>query len=343
MTYEEQLSAIGQAADAEVAGLSANVTSLQSDLEAAQAHAADLQKQLDALQPPNKIKFLVGAAIGGNADPAATFEPALGNTLMGHRMYFRQGRERDGSLAAWVAKDLAAGREPHHSTAPTVSDSPHWAAMASGLSDTWLRAELTKCQQACVTAGPNAKAVIIWNSEPEKPIIAGSKMSDFAASLRRFCQIASEFDRLEPAACLMGYHEFSGPLDMPIDSMIPPDVARMLKVFGIDPYQKYGVKKADGTVNKTWTDFEPVCQKMRAWADRVNPGLRMGFFETGVWELAIKDKPGYFAELRALLTKYGLSFYDYFNSNGGDVGGWALGTSGIRFDAYQTDLEAVAA
>lgn len=315
--------------------------SLRAQLAASQAQVADLQKQLDALQPKPTVKFLVGSALGGNADPSTSFEPTLGYRLMSHRTYFGYHREKDGSMAAQAAKDFAAGREPHISVKPPFIDASHpdWAGVASGKYDAWFKQEFASMQAAATKAGQGKVILFGCHHEPDDEILNGQgRQADYVAMTDHLADLAVAYPAVLMGACLMNYHVFTKG-DLKMEEMCPPALAKKLKWYAWDMYQHFGnlSSPTDTTPNPNWNDFDKEFAKMQAWVQANNPKLRWGLAEYGYWNAAAAADPGWIQRVNDQAKARGASFMDYFNSGSGQIGNWQL--DGIQIDQFRDVLK----
>lgn len=304
--------------DSTISGLTAGLKSitlerngLQSDLatrdvritQLEQANAA-LQQRIDELTrtpdpDPEPTKMLVGAAVGGNADPAP-MEKALGKPLDLHRTYW-SGAQVDKAVASCKA-DLVAGRTPW----PTFKLPFSWADMAAGKGDAWAK------DLGAKLAALNGPVWLDFHHEPE----GDGAGATWVAMQQRIIPLATS-PNVKVGISLTGYQEVTGDTTWTFEKLWPSKA----QFLAVDIYQKFGTVK-DGKAQTTWSPLETYFTKVQAFAEKV--GVPWGLSETGVTDEALATKPTAVADLFASARGHKAAFLSYFNSSLNSTGSWPL-------------------
>jgi hypothetical protein len=304
VTYESDLQAIGQGIDRNLAALAGTNQQLQQELEAADARADELQKQLDALQP--KTSLIIGMAISGNADPTQ-IEGTVG-PLGGHRTYFGSGDAA--KLGNQAIKDYAAGRTPY------ISVNPNRPAVAGAYTkvatSSWINSQMKSLSDA---TPDGEKSIFIIGNESDRVmgVLNEATQAEWTAMMRRAIGIAQGYPKV---GLSVGFSDGSkGP------TLVAPDIAEALYGFYWDPYEHMTVNGQDH-----WTPFVPRLDLVRTWLDKVNPDCDSGYMETGIRAEALALDPQWYDKRAQELIDHKMKRFTYFNSNSGNFGGWALDT-----------------
>ncbi|MCY0905703.1 carbohydrate binding domain-containing protein [Arthrobacter sp. H14-L1] len=237
---------------------------------------------------------LVGAAVGGNTDPAA-FEKSIGGTLQIRRTYWN-GSKVDKAVAT-AAADIAAGRLPWISFKLPYS----WSDMAAGKGDAWtadLTAKLSRL---------NGPVWIAFHHEPE----GDGNIADWVKMQQRLAPIVHSGSRNVAFTMIVtGWHQFYGDPQFSLDALWPGD--GLVDLVGLDPYNWYGTVKNGKTNTKMdnfATEFYP---QMQAFADKHNTAW--GIAETGETDAAALQDPQWLARSYSDMARFGGVAFTYFNT-----------------------------
>ncbi len=238
---------------------------------------------------------LVGAAVGGNTDPAA-FEKSVGGTLQIRRTYWDGGKVD--KAVATAAADIAAGRLPWISFKLPYS----WSDMAAGKGDAWakdLTAKLAKL---------NGPVWIAFHHEPE----GDGNIADWVKMQQRLAPIVhSGSKNVAFTMIVTGWHQFYGDPQFSLDALWPGD--GLVDLVGLDPYNWYGTVKNGKTNTKMdnfATEFYP---QMQAFAQKHKTAW--GIAETGETDAAARQDPKWLARSYSDMAKFGGVAFTYFNTS----------------------------
>jgi hypothetical protein len=262
--------------------------------------------------PPPPSRMLVGAAVGGNSDPAP-LEQALGRPLALRRTYYGSSAEQADSALARVTADHKAGRIPFISFKLPWS----WADMAAGRGDEWCR---NRADRLRATGG------LVWlvlHHEPE-----GDGDAAAWTAMQQHCLPIFAGENVRPGICLTGYNQVRPTAGSPwtFEKLWPGDVAEFLAV---DLYQRYGTTDA----GLKWTPLDEFYGLVAAFAASV--GVPWGTGETGVTDEAFAADPGSMAHLFEMHRKHGAEFLTYFSSSLNSKGSWPLAGDKLAAFAVQ--------
>jgi len=246
---------------------------------------------------------LIGAAYGGNTDPAA-WEQALGHPLGVHRTYWGAGKE-DAAVRV-AADDLAHLRVPWLSFKLPYS----WTDMADGVGDDWVRLLLARLG---ALDGP---VWLAFHHEPE----GDGDITEWVRMQKHLGPIVRSTTRnVAFTLILTGWHEFYGGSKYQLSRLWPH-----VKVYliGFDIYDKYGAFR-NGVMFKNHTDFVgSYFTKIQAFA--VAHHVHWGIAETGQTDLASIDDPDWAARTYQELRANGGIAMAYFNSTLNSTASWYL-------------------
>jgi hypothetical protein len=265
---------------------------------------------------------LLGAAYNSNTDPSV-WEAELGRSLGVRRTYW--GPTQVASAVTVAKADVAKHRIPWISF-----KLPHsWADMAAGKGDVWVRDLATRLAQV---DGP---VWVAFHHEPEGdgPIADWTAMQEHLAPIVR-----STAPNVAYTAILMGWYQISGDVRYSLDKVWPNTT---IDIAGFDPYNWYGTKKSNGTVDTKAVDmkaayFDPIS----TWA----AGKKMAWAvaETGYTNVAHTADPTWLPRTFAgLKSDHGIAMA-YFNTplNSEETWTWVLG--GAKKTAFATTLAGTA-
>jgi hypothetical protein len=313
---------------AEVDSLKASLSDAQDlrrqDQEASAAYSATLRAdiahleakiaELESPPAPPEPKMLVGAAVGGNADPAP-LEKSLGKPLRVHRTYW--GGSQVDKAAATCSADTAAGRVPFITFKLPYS----WKDMASGKGDAWARDLAGKL---ALIGGP---VWVDFHHEPEGDGVA----SDWTAMQQRLIPLVKSAN-VKVGVCYTGYQETHGDQTWTFEKTFPSEA----QFLAVDIYQMYGTVNA--TTKKPllkWSPLDTYYAQVSAFAKEV--GVPWGLGETGVTDEALAAKPTALADLFGSARGNDAGFLAYFSSSLNSTGSWPL--TGPKLDAFSKELQ----
>lgn len=270
--------------------------------------------------PAPAPRFVLGAAHGGNTDPAQ-LESDAGVPLQIRRTYFTHDKVARAVQTAQA--DIAEGRIPFVSF-----KLPHtWAEMAAGRGDAWAQ------DAARRLAAVDGEVWVVLHHEPEHD---QPEILDWTRLQQR---LAPMFDLpgLRFGICLTGWNQFfSGNPEMSLEHLYP--FGAPIDFVALDVYQAYGTPK-----NETkWTDLTGYWTRMEAFADRV--GVDWGLGELGITDEGFASPNGatFFDDTVAGIRAHGGTFAAYFDSELNTSGNsWWL--SGAKRTAFLRTLATVAA
>lgn len=263
---------------------------------------------------------LVGAAVGGNTDPAS-FEKKVGRRLGVRRTYW--GPDEVDRSVLTARADLARGRLPWISFKLPYS----WSRMADGDGDAWTRDLALKLSRL---PGP---VWVAFHHEPETDgnIEDWTRMQEHLGPILR---------RVAPNAAftviLTGYHELrGGDPRYALDKIWP---ATAVDVVGFDIYNYYGTRTEEGKTVAEPSDlrrwyFEPIGR----WA--AAKGVAWGLAETGLNDQAAERYPRLLLDTyRAVVDNGGVAF-TYFNSPYHSSSSWSI-TTRAKTDQFASVVQA---
>ena len=262
---------------------------------------------------------LVGAAVGGNADPRS-FEKQAGQRLGVRRTYW--GPDETDQAVRTARLDLAAGRLPWISFKLPYS----WARMAKGDGDAWTRSLALRLS---ALPGP------VWVAFHHEPETHGN-MQDWTRMQERLGPILR---RDAPNAAftviLTGYHELSGDPRYSLDTIWPETT---VDVVGFDLYNYYGTRTAKGRLVTEPSDlrhssFEPLGR----WA--AAKGVAWGLAETGLNDAAAERYPDLMLETYQAMVDNGGVVLTYFNSRYNSSSSWSI-TTRAKMNQFASVLKA---
>lgn len=295
------------------------IANLQLDLTHAQADNAALQKRIDELTatpppPPPTTGMLVGAAVGGNADPAP-IEKALGKPLDLHRTYWSGSQV---AKAVAVAKaDIAAKRIPFLTFKLPYS----WADMAAGKGDAWAKDLGAKL---AALGGP------VWldfHHEPEGD--SNGTAAQWTAMQQRIIPLAAQ-GKVKVGVCYTGYPQTHGDATWAFEKTFP----KAAQFLAVDIYQMYGtVNKNTGVRLLKWSPLEDYYGQVDAFAEKVGVPWLLG--ECGVTDEALVAKPSALADLFTAARNNGCAGLAYFSSSLNSSGSWPL--TGAKLAAFAAE------
>lgn len=278
---------------------------LQGKYELAQVKIAGLQLRIDELEEasapaPAARPMLIGAAVGGNADPAY-LETEAGQTLDVHRTYWQSGETS--KLLASAKADIAAGRIPF----PTIKFPFSWVEMKAGKGDAWAKT---------LASGLNALGSEVWISGAHEPNGDEPDILDWKAAQERLAPIFN-VGKVNWAVSYTGYPELNDP-EFAFSRTFP---AGPIKGLFVDLYQRYGTTDA----GSKWTPIADQFAKVAAFAK--SKGIPWGLTETGVTDEAMTARPNALADHIALARQNGAAMFLYFDSAINSKGSWPLNGS----------------
>ena len=249
---------------------------------------------------------LVGAAVGGNADPTS-FETQTGQRLGVRRTYFSAtGTDK----AVKMAKlDLANGRLPWISFKLPYT----WEQMAAGKGDAWAKDIAVKLS---ALPGP------VWVAFHHEPETHGDIQQWKAMQERLGPIVRSNAPNVAFTIILTGYHQISGEADYTLEALWPNT---KVDVAGFDIYNFYKTTNSNGTYFTQPSDlrrkyFEPISKFVAA------KGSTWGLAETGFNDAAGDDLPNLMKEtFDAMVDNHGVAF-SYFNSGLNSSSSWVITT-----------------
>ena len=235
----------------------------------------------------------LGAAIGGNSDPAP-FEKDMGQQLGVRRTYYSAGQVLRAVKTAQA--DLAAGRLPWISFKLPAS----WAQMAGGAGDEWAR-DLSR--QLAELDGP---VWVAFHHEPE----GDGPIGDWTRTQERLGPIVRRTaPNLAFTIILTGWNQLRGPPEYSLASIWPDT---KVDVAGFDVYDhEYTVK--DGVLRTDPFDikseyFEPIADFVKS------RGSHWGLAETGYSDRAAQHDKDWIRRTYGELKATGGIAMAYFNS-----------------------------
>ncbi|WP_309648024.1 Ig-like domain-containing protein [Nocardioides sp.] len=273
-------------------------------------------------QPPPAPapRFVLGAAHGGNTDPAQ-LEADAGVPLQIRRTYYTH--DKVARAAQTAQADIAKGRIPFVSFKLPYT----WAEMAAGRGDAWA------ADAARQLAAVDGEVWVVLHHEPEND---EPQILDWTRLQQR---LAPMFDLpgLRFGICLTGWHQFfSGNPEMSFEHLYP--FGAPIDFIALDVYQAYGTPK-----NLTkWTDLNGYWTRMEAFADKVDVDWGLGEFGITDEGFASPNGPTFFDDTVAGIRAHGGTFAAYFDSELNTSGNsWWL--SGAKRTAFLRTLASVAA
>ncbi len=246
-------------------------------------------------------KVLVGAAYGGNTDPA-DFEQRIGGTLQIRRTFWR-GDNVD-SAVRMATGDVAKGRLPWLSFKLPYT----WSEMAAGKGDAWAK-DLTQ-----KLAALNAPVWVAFHHEPE----GDGDVTQWVAMQRRLAPIVhANSNNIAFSTILTGWHQLYGDSQYSLDALYPGD--GLVDIMGFDPYNEYGVVKDGKTITNPFKFNLPALSafaksKKAAW----------GLAETALTDEASRVDPTWMDRTYSELSANGAIAMTYFNTEVNAYGSWLI-------------------
>ncbi|MBT1002477.1 hypothetical protein KIH31_07660 [Paenarthrobacter sp. DKR-5] len=266
---------------------------------------------------------LVGAAVGGNSDPAP-LETALGKTLQIRRTFWGPNGVDKAVTAA--RQDISAGRIPWLSFKLPYD----WRRMADGDGDAWASSLVDRL---AALRGP---VWIAFHHEPE----GDGQIGDWVAMQRHLAPMVHQGSQnVAFTMILTGWHQFHGDPQFSLGALWPGD--GMVDLLGFDIYNEFGSLK-DGQANTTMLDLgQTYFPQISAFAGAHHTAW--GLAETGLTDDAATADPGWLEQSYTAMRRTGGVAFTYFdsslNSNGNS---WELG-SGTKRNEFQAILDQAAA
>lgn len=261
---------------------------------------------------------LIGAAVGGNTDPAE-LEQAIGGTLAVRRTYWRPDQI---NKALKVARsDLAIGRLPWISF-----KLPHsWSEMATGAGDDWARKVATGLSHL---DGP---VWIAFNHEPE----GDGNIKEWVYTQRRLSPIVRGIaSNAAFTIILTGWNQLYGPSQYSFDALWPGD--GLIDVLGVDVYDSYGVVKS-GVQSTQRTEMQKTYfEKIAAFAHFKN--VKWAVAETGYTDAAANVDPEWMSRTVGEVAESGGAAFVYFDSTLNSAASWSLHTP-AKWEAFASVLK----
>jgi hypothetical protein len=246
---------------------------------------------------------VVGAAYGGNADPAP-WEAEMGAHLGVRRTYYRY--DQIDSAVNRSATDLAAGRIPWISFKLPYS----WAEMASGKGDAWAR---TLGQKLATLKGP------VWVALHHEPETDGP-IADWTAMQERLAPIIrAEAPNAAFTIVVTGWHQRYGESQYSLANIWPDTKIDMV---GFDIYDKYGMPHNDGYFTEHTDMLNQYFKPFSAFAS--SKGAAWGIAETGVTLASVNHDPTWMKRTVADMRATGGIAFTYFNTPLNSVADWTL-------------------
>jgi hypothetical protein len=249
---------------------------------------------------------LVGAAVGGNADPAP-FEAQTGQRLGVRRTYY--GATGTDKAVKTARSDLANGRLPWISFKLPYS----WEQMAAGKGDAWAKDIAVKM---AALPGP------VWIAFHHEPETDGDVRQWRAMQERLGPIVRNNAPNVAFTIILTGWHQISGEKEFALDALWP---STKVDVAGFDIYNFYKTTNSDGTYFTKPSDlrhkyFEPISKFV------ASKGAAWGLAETGYNDAAAQDLPNLMKETYdAMVDNHGVAFA-YFNSPLNSSTSWVITT-----------------
>src|SRR3954449_8535701 len=255
---------------------------------------------------------LIGAAYGGNTDPAA-WEQALGHPLGVHRTYWGAGKE-DAAVRV-AADDLAHLRVPWLSFKLPYS----WTDMADGVGDDWVRLLLARLG---ALDGP---VWLAFHHEPE----GDGDITEWVRMQKHLGPIVrSTAPNVAFSLIFTGWHEFYGPRRYRLSKLWPHVKVDLL---GFDIYDKYGAFRNGQMFNNHTDMVGSYFTKIQAFA--ATHHVKWALAETGHTDLAATDDPDWVARTYHQLRDNGGIAMAYFNTWLNSSASWPLnGSKETAFD-----------
>ncbi len=239
----------------------------------------------------------VGAAVGGNDDPAA-FEAAVGRLAL--RRTYWAAQDLEGALVA-ARSDLQAGRLPWLSFKFPLP----WQRMARGDGDEWAK------QVAAGVRDLPGPAWVAFHHEPE----GDGDVQQWRAAQERVGPILRE---VAPNAAytvvLTGWNQFHGPEEFGLDRLWPHTT---VDVAGFDVYDE-----PELAANSARDRMDDYLHRISAWARQANVSWALA--ETGYDRSAHGPDQGWITWLGDRVRGHGGVGLVYFNSDVNSRLDWRL-------------------
>ncbi|MBR7743683.1 hypothetical protein KC207_10320 [Phycicoccus sp. BSK3Z-2] len=246
----------------------------------------------------------VGAAVGGNDDPA-TLEDRVG-ALGVRRTYWRA--DQRGEAVDTARSDLAAGRLPWISFKLQVP----WEEAAVGARDEWTRA---LADGLADLPGP------VWVALHHEPEGDGDIAAWRTVQERLGPVLRERAPNVGFTVVLTGWNQVNGPPAYALDRIWPRTT---VDVAGFDVYQMYGVERGGTRVEEVTDLPREYFAPFSAWARE--KGVRWAVAETGTTDTAADERPALLGETYAALVDAGGVAFTYFDSPLNSIADWTLRT-----------------
>lgn len=328
-----------QSRQVEIDQLKAINATLASEYDALEAeYKAHMEAEHPAPTPP-AVKFQIGAAVGGNTDPAA-FEKRIGHVLDARRTYMNTSDGDDGQITKAVSQikaNITAGRP---TSSPSFKVPVSMSSAATGGADAWAK-KLANALAGAIKGTSHTLRVAI-NHEPENDVALvkdstgkvtnGPALVKFRDDWKAFQTRVSPFFDLPGITyivILMGDHQWnSGANYYPWWSQdkVMSGLPATVKGVGYDYYERYGQAGSTRWTGWGWID------KAKVWfADH---HLVWGLSETAWTEEAEKAKPGQTATMKARVSAGGGTWLEYFNTDLNSAAHWEMDPGSAREKEY---------
>jgi hypothetical protein len=291
-------------ADAAASAAAAQHNVDATTIAALRQQVLDLQKEVDALKNPppvdppppppptdSRLDFIIGTSTGPKA---------LDTDEESERRYYNN--TTIANMLADAEAQMKNGDVPFMSTKPYgKTTTNNWAQIAAGQGDSWIIPMLDKAEALAVKYGiPFYLAV---HHEPDDEILSGWKTSDFVAMQMHIAQLSVARPHVKYGVITMGYHQWEK-TDVPMSSVVPPQLAVLLDFVGFDPYDEKGTK-----------DWPTYVAKVKNWVmNSGNSKLEFGVCETGTTAATFASHPDWFAKTVNAWKNAGAKFWIYWNS-----------------------------
>jgi hypothetical protein len=251
---------------------------------------------------------LVGAAFGGNHDPAA-WERSMGRQLGVRRTYFAPDEVDEAVDTA--RHDLDSGRVPWMSF-----KLPHsWEQMRDGAGDAWAR---SLAERLSTLDGP------VWLALHHEPEGDGDVRAWTAMQARLAPIVRERAPNVAYSIILTGWNQLHGERRYSLRALWPAGTE--IDLLGFDTFDKYGAHK-DGTFFDEHTrlrrDYFP---SFGVFARQ--HGVAWGIAETGHTDAAAAHDPTWIRDTYESMVEHGGVAFTYFNSTLNSSGSWHL--SGVK-------------